>query len=525
MGEPLRPYDAAPRLPITSLHLLVLGGFSMGAVVWAWFVISGRRQGDWLSYVMLLGLFGVFSGAFIFSRIGEDQLRLFDVPVFLTILVFLEFGLAPLECFGDKNQLAAGLHGDHAPLLRALLDVVMGMGAFWIGCSLRFQKGRSGRPSARPARAESGVWESSRLFAVVVVTYLIVFGVNIYLLTNHLYSYLASGSLYWNNLASVQVLMVVSGFGVYALVVTCIEKYLNPLDQKWKMLFVAIFVSQCLWGLISGMKEAFIENFVIVAIVSSLVHRRLRKQWVVAAVFGLVVLYPLSNAYRYLVRGQHEQIASLSEAAAAEAGAFARVSRSSGPADEIAQGFQSAISRVDLLQSVALIAALGPREKLLLGDWHWWMLPIYPFVPRFMWASKPILNEGARFSVALGYGGPEATTETVGTSTAVTYPGDLYLRGGLVGVLIGMFALGVAAQWLTSKVAGAVDRRSLFVYASLFLTATDMEIDAFSFWSGLIRTFLILSFAAWAIYGTRRRVQRSIISRTRPAFADATARE
>lgn len=153
------------------------------------------------------------------------------------------------------------------------------------------------------------------------------------------------------------------------------------------------------------------------------------------------------------------------------------------------------MSRLDLLQSVGLIMALGLRAKRLLGNERWWMLPLDPFIPRLVWHSKPILNEGARFSAALGYGDR--------TSTAVTYLGDLYLRGGLAGIVLGMFALGIVAQWLTDTVTGPVDRRRLFIYAAIFLTFTDMEADAFSFWSGFIKTFAILSIIAWFVYGPR----------------------
>lgn len=211
--------------------------------------------------------------------------------------------------------------------------------------------------------------------------------------------------------------------------------------------------------------------------------------------------------------------ASLSTAGKAGEGALRRTyGASSGAWSEIERGWSNAVSRLDLLQSVGLIVSMGPRASQLFGGERWWMLPFYPFVPRFIWRSKPVLIEGGRFSVALGYGKPGSTAWTVGTSTGVTYPGDLYARGGLLAIITGMFLLGVVAQWLTSGVVGVLNRRRLFIYAAIFLTATGMEIDAFSFWSGLIKTFVILSVIAWFVYGPRRR-PAEVSAPIRGAFA------
>ena len=115
-----------------------------------------------------------------------------------------------------------------------------------------------------------------------------------------------------------------------------------------------------------------------------------------------------------------------------------------------AKGWIRALTRLDLLTSVAQVLSLGTRASMVRGDVQWWMLPFYPFVPRFLWPSKPVLNESGWFTVALrgGSGNPA----TIGSATAVTYPGDLYLQFGLLGIPVGMFVLGIIAQWFTNRV-------------------------------------------------------------------------
>lgn len=462
---------------------------------------SGQR------YVFLLGLYGAASAAFIFARVREDHLRFFDIPVFLTILTFVEFGLAPLECFLAPARLPSRFAGDPAPLVQALLYVIAGMAAFWAGCLVAGRKFRREKPPSAEGAARLTGRRRLWILQATVGIYAVALIVKFYLLAHQLYSYLGSGQVYFQNLAMMQVMNVVEGIGTYALVIAGIEKYLEPRDRRWNALFWAIFASECLWGLISGMKGVLLENFVLVALISSLVQRRFRKGWVISAVLGAVALYPVSNAYRNLVRGGQGPGTITSFAGAVELGqrALERVNGAGeGPAAELLTGLRSTVARLDLLQNVGLILSLGSGAKQLLGGERWWMLPLYPFIPRFLWSGKPVLIEGGRFSLALGFGGAFATPETVGTSTGPTYPGDLYVRGGVLAIVAGMSALGFASQWLASLAGDAADRRSLFLYAAIFLTATDMEIDAFSFWSGLLKAFVILSVLAWFVYGPRR---------------------
>jgi hypothetical protein len=187
--------------------------------------------------------------------------------------------------------------------------------------------------------------------------------------------------------------------------------------------------------------------------------------------------------------------------------AFSKVGQDQSTAGDFwREGLNSTVGRLELLTSVAQVLTLGPRASMVKGNVHWWMLPIYPFIPRFLWPSKPILDEGAWFTVALRGGSGDATT--IGTSTAVTYPGDLYLRFGLPGILVGMLVLGVVAQWFTNRVNGTAEPRDLFVYTAVFLLAFPVEVDAFSLWTGFIKLLATLCVLRRLIYGPRPRDRR-----------------
>jgi hypothetical protein len=336
------------------------------------------------------------------------------------------------------------------------------------------------------------------LFAVAFIT-------KFYLLKNQLYAYVGFLDKYYENLASMQVLNYVSQLGTLALIIVTIERYRERHDPFWRILFVAVLLSEVFWGLISGMKGLVFQNFIVVALVSSFVKRRLNLRWLVIPFLALILLYPVSNAYRSLVRGGGVEVTSFEGAARAGQMAFSKVGEGESTVGGVwSEGLNQTLHRLDLLTSVAQVLALGPRASMVKGDIHWWMLPIYPFVPRFLWPSKPVLDEGGWFTVALGGGSGDAAT--VGSSTGITYPGDLYLQFGLLGVPFGMFVLGLVVQWFTNRVSGSVEPRDLFVYAAVFLFGFPLEADVFSMWASLIKLLAILYVLRRLIYGPRRRI-------------------
>lgn len=489
----LRKREAAGS-PVHPAHLIVLIALAAAAALWGWFLISGIQASIEAEFLLWLGFFGLASAVFIFTRVKGNHLRLFDLPIFLTAYIFLRFGLLPVGSFVSPKLMNQFLNGNQAPLLQALQYVVLGMVGFWIGCYV--VRSKPNRSSNRMLEVRS---KKNSILVAAVGLYIVAFATKVYLLAHHLFSYTASGRVYQHRLAAMQVLNSLVLAGTYALIILCIEKYWYPEDRLRNALFWGVFGSECFWGLISGMKGLLLQNFLFVAIIVSLIQRRVRAGWIVTALLGAVLIYPFSNRYRQLVRQPGASITSFSGAmtAVGQAAAGKSAPGLNGPAQS---GWTSTLNRLNLLTSFGLIFTLGQRASMLKGEARWWMIPYYPFIPRFIWHSKPILNIGGKFSVALG--APPTT------STAITYPGDLYMDFGLAGLLGGMFLLGVVAQWLTNRVSGALDKRSLFIYVAIFLMFTDMENDYFSFWTGLIKNLVILSAVALVVYGPRRKLRK-----------------
>lgn len=493
--------------PITVAHLLILVFVSLAAVLWGAAFVVGTEGIQFEQYLLLLGFLGLTSAIFIFSRIKENQIGIFYFPVFLTLFILVRFGLAPVASFLDPADLDRNFDGHYGFLLRALAYVIIGMLAFWTGCHMASRKASADGPTSTlrlPEQPHAG--HSSLVWAGVI--YAVVFAARLYLLHAHLYLYTASWKAYYTHLSSLQVLETVSTLGgVSALILVTIEKYLHPSAVPCRLLFWGIFVSECGWGLASGMKSHALQPFITVAIVSSLIERRFKKGWVAVALLGLIVLYPFSNNYRRLV--QHAGgLTSATAVASASLKALSETEHNQeGTSGWVQNGWLMSVRRADMLTSFGLVLWLGPKTVLLQGKEHWWMVPYYPFIPRFIWHSKPILDKGRRFSVATG------STST--SSMAITYPGDLYATYGLPGIVLGMFLLGIVTQCLTNTITGIVDKRHLFVYAAMFMPVIHLETDTFSYLTSLIKSFVILSVIALVIFGPHRRAAKGLAVRTK----------
>lgn len=503
--EPLIPGNRRPH----PAHLLILLIVSLGSLIWGTILITGHPETDFQTYLLLLGIYGAASAAFVFFQVHRSRLNLFGLPVFITILAFTRFGLAPLYSFSNPQALNPDFLGRYDLLVEALLLVALGMLAFWVGSACFSRARRRDVDLAAGPNYTRTINLNDSVLALAAGLYCAVFVTKLYLLHAHLLSYTMSWSAYHSNLASLQVLGVLASLGSCSLIAFAIESYSRPSDSRRKILFICVFLSECAWGLISGDKHLLLDNFILVAVAASIVQRKIRAGWLLVPFFGLVLFYPLSNSYRSLLR-HNGGASSVTTATRLGAEAVSHATREhDGMAGWVDSGWRATLVRLDLLQSAGLIISLGPRAKLLRGRERWWMIPYYQFIPRFIWSSKPVLDEGARFSVALGYGDR--------TSTAVTYPGDLYAAYGVPGIILGMFLLGIAAQWLTNSISGTFDKRRLFLFAALFPAVTNMEIDSFSFWSSLIKSFVILSAIAFVIYGPRRRTAGLRTARKGPA--------
>jgi hypothetical protein len=498
----VRPRASSPYLRIGLLTLITT--LAVGLVA----VFRGPNDGELITLVVL---FAAASLGFVNSQGQFSGRRVFEIPCFLTIACLIEFGLVPLlRHFGVDPYFNSYPTVDDGTLVRGLLYLIAGMIGFWAGCAcFARKKGQRERPLLSE-QGRSDAPSRGYILLLAFILFAIGFSAKLYMLKLHIYSYVGSLDSYYSNLASAQVLGFLAPFGGFALIIVAIERFSGPFDAKVNLYFWSIFATECVWGFISGMKGQLLQNFLLVGVVVSFLRPQIAKRWIIGFVVGLVLIYPLFDEYRLLTRGPWSiEIRSPGQALRTQQLALLQAAeQTDGSSGWVEAGVQSTLARLDLLESVSTIISLRSEASELQGDERLWMIPFYPFVPRFIWKSKPILDKGARFSDVLGYGND--------TSTAVTYPGDLYLSFGVPGIVVGMLLLGVITQRLTNVVACSFSRRDLFFYAGLFLVCTNIEDDAFSLWAGFIRTLVTIGVLAWIVYCPPGRLIGMVLPRKSP---------
>ena len=110
---------------------------------------------------------------------------------------------------------------------------------------------------------------------------------------------------------------------------------------------------------------------------------------------------------------------------------------------------------------------------------------IYALVPRLFWPEKPTVTQSAWFSYYLGFApSPEKSTVSVG----ITAAGELYWNFGIVGVILGMFivGLGFSGLWRLAGPNPQYSIISMLLYINIIFGMPNM-----SEFGSVITTFVI----------------------------------
>ena len=171
-------------------------------------------------------------------------------------------------------------------------------------------------------------------------------------------------------------------------------------------------------------------------------------RFVIAVAAAVVLLFGVVTIYRDRIHqgvlDRPADAASLLTAPAALAGELL----AGGPGEFVHAALRTLANRHTSGETVASILAYGDSVDLEVTGADLALIPAYAFVPRAVWPDKP-----APFSpkVSSAFRGVEGNR----TSFGITHTGDLYLRHGLHGVVIGSLALGLLYRllygWLVDR--------------------------------------------------------------------------
>jgi hypothetical protein len=230
------------------------------------------------------------------------------------------------------------------------------------------------------------------------------------------------------------------------------------------MLFYSFLGGEMFWGFVSGMKGHVVQPLLAYVVVRWYTIRRFPAHVVVAAILILILLVPINLAYRDALNAAAAsgQMIGTLELLADSVGGALEVLLS--PDQLIAQAVRWYSARNFLLLSVALIARAGGAAPKLVPLYTYFILPVYPLIPRALWSSKPVLDTGRRFAIEY-----MAAPEDTRNSVAIGIVGDALLWFGRAGVFLWPLLVGIAYKFIYRWFVARPSKFRLLVYGGLLL--------------------------------------------------------
>jgi hypothetical protein len=276
-----------------------------------------------------------------------------------------------------------------------------------------------------------------------------------------------------------------------------------------RVTLTVLLLAEIGFGAAAGGKQSFVITILAVAIPFTTARRRAHKgllAFTALALTGLaflLIVVPFNHSYRGSARNASGTL-SVSQALDAAPGVLGQTIGTGNPGGVLSSSASFLLSRIREIDSPAIIMQRTPAEIGFVSPVQLVTAPIATLVPRAVWPGKPILDSGYEFSQTY-YELPA----TVYTSSAITPVGDLYLHGGWIPVIVGMFLLGCGVRLLDDVMDVYGSPYCVFLFLLLFPNLVKQEGDWVGTLAGIPATLLIWLFAIYLTFRKRERPTQS----------------
>jgi hypothetical protein len=287
------------------------------------------------------------------------------------------------------------------------------------------------------------------------------------------------------------ILGTVSQCAPLGVAVAAMRVFIERRRYAWITL-VILFSAEITFGALSGFKGTFITAVLAVAIPLSVSRRRLPMvPLILGTLVFLLVVIPFNGIYRSVVR--QGPVSTAPEI-------LRQTVTGSSPSLALSSSLTYMLQRIREVDSVAIIVQRTPQQIGFRSPVQLIDGPVAGIVPRLLWPGKPLNLTGYEFSQEY-FGEPS----TVYTSTPDTFVGGLYLYGGWVPMLAGMFLLGCMVRLLDDQFDVRANRHGIFLVLLLFPLLVTGEVDWGSVLSSIPATAAVWLLAIVVTFGRARR--------------------
>jgi hypothetical protein len=443
--------------------------------------------------VLLAGLM-LGTASFRFSRTGGDA---FDPLFLLTLVLTLYFVFHAMWFLVDPSRLSLNIRRPFIDeMARSQAYLLLAYAAMLVAFAVARPRDARMNSTSRKAISETPMSRLLLIFAVGMVFNFVAFKAGAYSKS------INSGLTVSGNF---RVLRTIGFFSFVAYVGALLRVTTAPHESTRKarvVVYGVMLPGQIVWAFVTGTKsEAFFAVFALLLVRNYRV-RLISARRVLASVIAFVVLFtPLVQTTRSeTTAGNLSSSSDIHRAVDRFPNEIGRVVRGKGLLD----GVQILQERTNGSESFALATKYTPTLRGYQFGHSWAGVPL-TFVPRFLWHTKPNYALTRDFSEI--YAG-QSVAGGNGLALAPTFPGDLYMNFGLVGVLGGFLIVGFLLRALTPH--PRMDRisheRMVFWYAVISVSIVVLEQDVVSVTSTtLLHGVVALTFLA----ACTRRTERS----------------
>ena len=259
---------------------------------------------------------------------------------------------------------------------------------------------------------------------------------------------------------------------------------------------ILLFSAQVAFGAIAGFKGTFIIAVLAVAIPLRVSRRRLPKiPLILGALVFLLVVIPFNGTYRSVVR-QGSVALTPGQAVATAPEILRQTVTGNSAAFVLSNSTTYMMQRIREIDSVAIIVQRTPQQISFRSPKQLIEGPLAGIVPRLLWPGKPLNLTGYEFGQKY-FGEPS----TVYTSTPDTFVGGLYLYGGWLPMLAGMFLLGCVVRLLDDQLDVRTNRHGIFLVLLLFPQLVTGEADCGTILSSIPATAFVWLLAIVVTFG------------------------
>ncbi|HEY9278152.1 MAG TPA: hypothetical protein VIO87_08120 [Methylotenera sp.] len=422
-------------------------------------------------------------------RARDSNLIWINPVVVASILTFVvAFGVSNIIYFFPEDILVlVGLQPIATPWMNQLMFlVILGAISMWVGYGSSF--GRSFAKTFQRSRLLRKLIRPSLLVNKHVVYLCILLSLISKLIAIKLgiYGYTSNYDSIIESASYSQYLNMADSLGKVALIVVALKLYSSSRPSLSDRHILWIVLSyEVGFGILSGMKSAVIMPFIIVGLAYYSQRNRFPRWLMPTVLVGLMTAYAIIEPFR---AAYNESSMKGDVSVSSIVSAITTPSNTNDVSGRASTGL-SVLSRTNQ----TYIASLGIEyadnyKELPQGSPAFLnniiLAPAHALIPRFLWNSKPIENNGLWY-----------TNEVVGndsfSSTAMSPFTYLNFAGGSLAVIVGFFVVGVTQRGLFEGLRH-FGSGGVLVFFGLFGTLVNIDNSFNSFFINIIRLLPIL---------------------------------